>query len=133
MVELSQAKFKEWKVWRVLMGFINVTRIITLLWKEIPLWYMFIVHTGPLFNFFGHKQGKELFQEILWNRGKIVFKCCTQVLDLMINSFFVKGHLFTKINSLPLNTWKSKSTMHVVIMLMTMMIMVMMLKWYSNY
>ena len=31
---------------------------------------MFIVHTGPLFNFFGHKQVKDLFQEILWNRGK---------------------------------------------------------------
>ena len=31
---------------------------------------MFIVHTGSLFNFFGRKQVKDLFQEILWNRGK---------------------------------------------------------------
>ena len=104
--------------------------LITLLWKEIPLWYMFIVHTGPLFNFFGHKQGKELFQEILWNRGKNSVQMLHPSAGFDDQFFFVKGHLFTKINSLLLNTWKSKSTMHVVIMLMTM---VMMLKWYSNY
>ena len=47
------------------MGFINVTRINNFAMKRNTS--MVHVHCtyGPLFNFFGHKQGKELFQEIL--------------------------------------------------------------------
>ena len=134
MVELSQAKFKEWKVWRVLMGFINVTRINNFAMKRnTSMVHVHCTYWTTFLIFLDISNKKSCFRKSYEIEAKIVFKCWTQVLDLMINSFFVKGHLFTKINSLPLNTWKSKSIMHVVIMLMTMMIMVMMLKWYSNY